>query len=389
MVKIYIIHIIRLLLKFFWLFPIAKNKIIFVAYDGTRYTCNPKYIYEYMQGISCDWDYVWVCDHAALGTHTNSVAFNTKIVSQNSVQYFYHCLTATVFITNDSVRSILPFRSKQKIINTWHGGGVYKSSGLGGNSQISSTDLFSINNMSQTLTWFLSSSEAFSQNMSEFYKIPIKKILAFGMPRNDNFFDGEKSNTLADKLRQDLKIPKDHNIVLYTPTFRGKVGSGSKSLSLDVASVVKSLEVRFKKPFWLLFRAHHADNVKLHGDRVIDVSSYPDSQDLLHAADVLISDYSSILWDYSLSLKPSFIFAPDLRDYENNDRGFSTNIDEWPFSIAKNNQELCLNIELFEDQAYSKNVNRHHRELKNYETGVATQRLVEEIILQTKEDSTC
>jgi CDP-glycerol glycerophosphotransferase len=105
---------------------------------------------------------------------------------------------------------------------------------------------------------------------------------------------------------------------------------------------------------------------------VIDVSDYPDMQDLLCAVDVLITDYSSSIWDFSFTHKPCFLYAPDLEEYKSN-RDFYTPIEEWPFPLAKTNQELIENIKNFDSKEYIGKVNKHHKELGSYETGHATE----------------
>ena len=107
-------------------------------------------------------------------------------------------------------------------------------------------------------------------------------------------------------------------------------------------------------------------------EQVIDASSYPDMQELLCAADVLITDYSSSMWDMSLTGKPCFIYATDIADYQQ-ERDFYTPINEWPFPIAQNNQELASVIQNFDEQKYAADVQHHHDALGSCETGHASQ----------------
>ena len=103
---------------------------------------------------------------------------------------------------------------------------------------------------------------------------------------------------------------------------------------------------------------------------IINASQYPDIQELLCAADILITDYSSCIWDFSFTFKPCFIYAPDLKKYQD-EQGFYTPIEDWPFPLAKTNQQLMENIIVFDDEKYKQAVKKHHADLGSYETGTA------------------
>jgi CDP-glycerol glycerophosphotransferase len=103
---------------------------------------------------------------------------------------------------------------------------------------------------------------------------------------------------------------------------------------------------------------------------VISASDYPDMQELLYAADILITDYSSSMWDFSLTFKPCFIFAPDLKKYLA-EQGFYTPIEEWPFPIAETNEQLIENINNINEEKYKQTVRKHHADLGSYENGTA------------------
>ena len=109
---------------------------------------------------------------------------------------------------------------------------------------------------------------------------------------------------------------------------------------------------------------------------MINVSGYADMQELICAADVLITDYSSSVWDFSLTGKPCFIYANDLSAYKE-ERNFYTPIEEWPFALAETNEELHENILNFDPEVYKHKVEEHHKELGSYETGHACEALYE------------
>lgn len=105
------------------------------------------------------------------------------------------------------------------------------------------------------------------------------------------------------------------------------------------------------------------------GQSVTDVTDYTDMQDLLCACDILITDYSSSLWDFSFTFKPCFIYAPDVEIYYHN-RGFYRDIYTWGFPVCKDDEELFHAIVRFDGQAHKENMERHQKELGSFEKGM-------------------
>lgn len=371
--KISILLFLRATIKVLCFFPIRKNRLLFIAYNGRQFTCNPKYFYNYVRLSNINVQTVWVLDN---NVEVPDDLKSSIIIQPYTLKYLYYAMTSKVIITNESIASYIPLRNKQMLINTWHGGGVYKSSGLGENATPSKYEIYCAKLMSKNLTWFLSSSRAFSDNMSKFYLIPKSKMLNIGMPRNDILFSKSESEKSKSQLRKELGIDEELSIVVYTPTFRNSVGDDKAFvLDLDVLSLLSVLEKKFGKPFIFILRGHHASKIDKQEFRGMDLSSYPDGQKIICAADVLISDYSSILWDFSLTNKPCFVYAQDSDTYTSNDRGFTSDMNTWPFPVAKNNDELYKNIIEFDSSNYKRKVSQHQDELDNYESGVSCERL--------------
>jgi CDP-glycerol glycerophosphotransferase len=274
-------------------------------------------------------------------------------------------MTAKIVITNDTLTAFVPFRKSQIVINTWHGGGAYKSSGIHNEKYI--YDKFVLKKMADDITFFVSSSRVFSENMSRFYFIDTKKFLPVGMPRNDIFFSSQEN--ICREIKRKLGVKPEYGIVLYAPTFRGRISHAAVPTTMDTAKVLNALSSRFDKKFVLLFRMHHS----LSGKKIengFDVSAYADVQELLLITDVLIADYSSVMWDFSLTNKPCFVYAPDILDYKEKS-GFSTPIEEWPFPVAETNEQLEENITSFSPETYIEKIKRHHLALGSFETGTA------------------
>ena len=202
-----------------------------------------------------------------------------------------------------------------------------------------------------------------------------------GMPRNDIFFN--KNKELISRIKESLKIEENQKIVLYAPTYRSGQNDHRFEMQLDVAQVVSSLNERFGGEWVLLLRTHISSIRPFleYSNYVFDVTSYSDMQELLLVSDVLITDYSSSIWDFALTNKPAFLFTPDLQDYID-DRGFYTSIDEWQYPYAKSNIELTNIIASYDDSGNKERIKSYFEEMESYENGKAS-RMISDLIEST------
>ena len=288
-------------------------------------------------------------------------------------------ITCGIYITNCSVEPFIPKRKKQLFICTWHGGGAYKKL----SSFYKKRKSFKI--MSETRAkmtdYYTSACFSFTKFLAPDWYADTNKFLESGMPRNDILIHEYKNENLISSLKQKMGIPQDKKTILYAPTMRGwAVHPDSFDMTINVEKIIAALEKRFNGNFIFLFRCHHTMLGRINVDEnVLDMSMYTDMQELLLVTDVLITDYSSSIWDFSLMLKPCFLFTPDLDNYESY-QSFYVPIKEWPFSYAKNNDDLCNEIEMFNEEVYVKKVFSHHKELGSFEKGSATEIVCQKIL---------
>lgn len=369
----FLAKIARALIKIFWLFPVKDDQIFCVCGTGRGYYDSPKYIAAYLAENHPGKfrTYFTVPDPGAYS------AINTaSFVKTFSLQHFYRFCTSKVIVTTGGMPTYMPKRKKQYVINTWHGGGAYKRS-------VARTRYRILMNKykSKCLDLFVSSCKGFSDIVvPDLVPDYSGEIFPCGMPRNDIFFSPDQ-HSIREKVCQALHIDSQCLLALYAPTYRGwfeKVGSlyrgGGSDVAheygIDVSGVSDALRQRFGKDTVFIFRQHGQDSSERIAN-VVDASAYPDVQELLCAADVLVSDYSSLIWDFSLTKKPCFLFVPDLDYYLNEDRGVYTPVESWPGIMARSNSELAQVILDYDAQDYAAKVEKHHRDLGSYETGTA------------------
>lgn len=362
LIKSIIVSLIKTVLIVFTVFPIKRNKIIFYPTNG-KYYCNLKYISQYLEKNCNEIKVIWIVKD------NNANKFSCK---KNTISFFYHVMTSKIIVFNNGFINYIPKRKNQIYIETWHGGGAYKKIGAVykniKNKYKRKRVLDAINN----IDYIISSCNGFEKAFKEDTGVQKSIFLNTGMPRNDIFFYKTKIKEATDKVYERYHIKISKKIVLYAPTFRDH---GFKN-DLDIKLLINSLTKKFGNEYVLMLRCHpHIINRAFkeykENDNIINVSLYPDMQELLCAADILITDYSSCMWDFSLMYKPCFIYANDLKDYKI-ERNFHTPIKEWPFPVAVNNEELRNNILNFNQDDYIKKVKQHHKLLGSFEKGTAT-----------------
>ena len=371
MISYFIKLAVRIFLHLFYFLPVKQNKIFFSSFDGKSAGCNPLYIFKKLKKHN-QLEFIWCINRSIKNIDGTKV----KTVKHGTIRWILALLTSGTLITNTGFPGAVPFRKKQLLINTWHGGGAYKKVSLEDKNLVKNK--WAVKNellADKSISYFLSSSREFSKIMQKSKKIPEKSFLNTGMPRNDIFFEqnAELYRELRLKIRGELSADNDTLLVLYAPSFRGTSAEGKVPEFPDTSLLKASLSPKFKKKNLLLFRGHHTfKNIQTAGFDA-DVSSFDDMQALLCAADVLITDYSSSIWDFSFTEKPCFIFAPDLKEYEEK-RGFCTPPESWGFPLAETNEELHENILNFNQNDFSLKMKQHHTALGSFENGTASEK---------------
>lgn len=359
--------ILKKILKIFYFIPIKRNKIFFMSFNGTEYGFDSRAIAEYiMNEFPNEYELHWgTLKHKQL----NGAIPKIKLNKIKSISGIFHMMTSGILVYNINPPSYIPFRKGQILINTWHGF-AYKKVG----KYVAHFDEKQFN----ISTCFLSHSKTYTAQVLKDSFCYRGDILECGVPRNDIFF---KKDLLIKKqalIKEQLGLDQECKIVLYAPTFRGDFNF--VETGLDFSKLKESLENKFGGIWKILFRMHPmiADKYKNTDYDVIDVSKFPDMQDLLAISDVLITDYSSSMWDFALMKRPIFLFATDIDEYSNG-RGVYYPVKAWPFPVASNNQELSFVISSFDSKAYLIELKNYFDKMGSFENGTACEKVIKYI----------
>ena len=352
-----------------------QDRVNFIAFSGRQYSDSPRRISELLLREHPEIQQVWAFNEPEKFRFLEEKGI--KVVKYKSLEYLYYVMTSRVYVDNAEFWSALKFRPGQMVLETWHGGGAYKRVG-GHRIDVNEREQQHAVEKMNKITLFLSSSRAFTKFVIRDAYQYHGEVLECGLPRNDDLLNPDPA--VPARVRQALDIPGNAKVLLYAPTFRN-----SHSLDLydvDFARLKAALEARFGGEWIIVLRMHYylADKAMASSAPYLrNATDYPDMQDLLQCADVLLTDYSSCMWDFSLMEKPCFLYARDIAEYRG-ERDFYTPIDSWPFPLAADNDALVQVISEFDENAYRADTARHHAELGSTESGTAAKQCVKRIV---------
>lgn len=365
--KTNLINSLSILFYVFRLFPINKRKIVVTSYNGKGYGDNGKYIVEALHGdVKCN--IYWVVKNKQIA---ESLPSWIKPVKKNSILYFYHMSTAKIWINNSRFSSFVKKRNGQYYIQTWHSSLRLKKIELDIKEKLSNSYLRDIKNDSKMIDLLISGS-AFS---SKIYKRAFDysgEILECGTPRCDIFFDSVQKENVMERVDTFYNLTSKKSY-LYAPTFRNN--QKDNSWMMDISYVLNKIDGN------MFFRLHPNTKIEFKGNDFedLDLSKYPDMQELLIAFDCLITDYSGCCFDMMILGKLCILFVKDLDDYLCNDRDLYFKFDELPFPIARSEDELVDIINNFDLLDYLNKVESFKEKIGLLEEGNASIRIAQRI----------
>lgn len=359
--------------------PIKENKIVCCNMKGKRYGDNPKYITDALLKKTNNLDIVWLLNDLT----DREVPENVRIVKYDFWHQIYELATAKVWIDSNAKQYGFRKRKSQLYIQTWHGSYGLKKVGADLGDKISKIDICNCKYNFKNTDIMLAN----SRRTSEIYNRAFGyrgQILENGSPRNDIFF--QNSEDIKDKVNKYFEV-NGKRIVLYAPTFRTDYRVSDLNLNYDI--LLQALSNRFGGEWVVLVRLHpnnlqDAKSFIQYTDKIINASEYDVMQELLVASDVLVTDYSSCMFDFVTNGKPCFLYASDIARYKE-ERDNYYELEDLPFPVATNEQELKEVITTFNADKYKKELNNLFEEVGLNETGHASEIAADYILKWMKE----
>ncbi|GHH97452.1 hypothetical protein AM1BK_09950 [Neobacillus kokaensis] len=360
------------------LLPVDKNLILFESGVGKQYADSPRVIYEEIAKQNLPYKKVWV-----INKNIRFIDPETIKIKRLSPQYYYYLAKAGYWINNQNFPTYIQKRKETTYIQTWHGTPLKKM--LFDIEHVQGRDegyLDRVYNATQTWDYLISPSEYATNAFKSAFRYK-GNMLEIGYPRNDLFYQGAQEE-IANKVKSVLKIPANKKVILYAPTFRDNETSGNNKFVFNINMDLHRLQEQFGDEYILLMRMHVVISNKLTipeelRDFVKNVSNYSDIQELLLISDILMTDYSSVMFDYANTGRPIFFYTYDLDTYKNDVRGFYMDFEEEaPGPFLFDTEDIANALENIEDVKvkYKDKYDAFKRKYCPLEDGRAAERVV-------------
>ncbi len=356
-----------------------ENKVVFSNFSGKCYGDSPKYISERLHEMMPNVSIVWLQNE----NYQWDAPCYVKKVKWRSKEMFRELMTAKVWINSHTFPVWAKKRKDQYYLNTWHGSFTLKK--LEGDAEDKFDYMYRVNYRynSSIVDTYISNSRWLSDIFRRAFGYR-GKIVECGYPRSDVFFRDRMP--YLNKVKKTFGLDDQTQILLYAPTFRNT--ADAQWLSLDFIKLRKALEKYSSQKWAILVRLHpvmkHLNGEFLgNKEGIADATTYPDIQELVMASDLLVSDYSSVLFDMALAGRPGLIYASDIDEYIN-ERGFYFDLRDLPFPVADSTERLIDNIVSFDRVKYRTNLDNFMEKIGVKENGNATDYCVNLICEQLK-----
>ncbi|NKE06824.1 CDP-glycerol glycerophosphotransferase family protein [Mesobacillus selenatarsenatis] len=336
--KLYQFIFYKVLYNLFKLLPVNERRIIYISHYGNRFGCNPKSMYDHIKVHYPEYTNVIVLNKADVkNEHAGD-----KVVGYYSVSFLHELATSKYWVVNTNLHPDLSPRKETVYLQTWHAAGAFKKFGLD-LPESRGQEKESWKRDTSHWTKLISSSESIVETYASACGINQRKIYPIGLPRNDIFFKTNDIAKMKKDFYKDYNIPDDKKIILYAPTYRDT--DNDNPINLDFSKLQKELGQQYVfvlklHPFLANYKFKAA--TKEEEQFVLNLSSIDDIQDLLLIADVLITDYSSVIFDFAITGRPMIFYSYDLGAYE---RGFDFDYrTKLPGPIVFNQEELEVEL---------------------------------------------
>ncbi|MEU6093565.1 bifunctional glycosyltransferase family 2 protein/CDP-glycerol:glycerophosphate glycerophosphotransferase [Streptomyces sp. NPDC047079] len=323
------------------LLPVRKGTVVFESHLGKQYSDSPRAIYEEMRRRDVPFKAIW----SYAGERPTGFPKDVELVRRWSWPYLRALAQAEFWVDNQGFPLKLNKRPETTYIQTWHGSALKRMGFDEPKYRIKPEhEQSAYQEAIDRFDYFVVRGRHDEKTLAPAYRIPEEKLLRTGYPRNDALVRAKDSEALdpeARELAERLGIRTDRPIVLYAPTFREQNG---KVQRFEFPFDVDAFADRFGDRFTLLIRTHYLNNVTLPpsvAGRVVNVSDEPDITPVLLLADALITDYSSVMFDYALLQRPMVFFTYDWEEYVNNSRGTYFDLSEQaPGPVVRTAEDL-------------------------------------------------
>lgn len=367
-------RIFSLFFHIFLLCRINKNKVCCIMHHDSSKGSNIGTVIEYLKETDCAYKMVYITKEDVNG-------IKGKKILLYFIPFFvvkaYHLATSAYVLLDDIFlpMSYLHFKKNVKVIQLWHGTGTIKKFGQDSNiGQLKELEY----RANQTITHLIVNSSHMIEQYSRAFGVAKERIYPIGLPRTDILFQEEILEQHKEEFYKEYPFLKEKKLILYAPTFRDSEVENPK-IALETSLLLDKLPED-----WVLILKLHpyvAENLSLQqkereDTRLYNLSHYADLNTLLGISSLLITDYSSIVFEYCLQNKPILFYAYDLEEFSCEGRGFYYPYQEFvPGPVVTTIEEIVKYI--LQGEYDMERIQEFKEKHFEYLDGMSTKRLVQ------------
>lgn len=368
--------------------PIDENLVFFESFHG-KYNNSPKYIYEKLLKLGYDKKFKFVWSLKDKDYKTKDIIPGSPIlVNDDEEEYYKYLATSKYKVNNATFLKIIDERDDIIYLQTWHGTPLKK---LGRDIHVkdSGVSWTHFNNEVKTWDYLISANEFSTKTFKRAFNYK-NKVLELGYPANDLFYQNNEMK--INEIKDRFGIGRDKKIILYAPTFRDNKIDDEGNRIFDLELDLNKLYNQLNDKYFLILKTHYVVSQELEIDEemkdfVKDLSIHDDIHELFLLSDILITDYSSVFFDYAHSKRPILFFMPDLEDYIDSRGVYEEVLESLPGPIVSDNDALieCLNDIDNIEKEYLEKYEEFYNSYCDKGHGDAAERIIEEVFGKLKD----
>ncbi len=369
--------------------PLDEKLVIFESFFGKNYSDSPKYIFEYMnEHYPGEYTFVWI--HAGKKL---KLPYAAKQVKRFTMGYFYYMAIAKYHVFNGRQPVYFIKREGNVFLETWHGTPLKKLV-FDMDEVVSASPTYKSQFYRQKSCWdYLVAPNRFSEDIFRHAFMYDGKYLETGYPRNDILYCKDMDERVR-KIKEKLGITLDKKVILYAPTWRDDDYYDHAKYHFTLKLDLDKMQERLGDEYVIVLRTHYfiADSLDLkkYGSFAVNGTKHDDIAELYLISDILITDYSSVFFDYANLKRPMLFFTYDFEKYRSVLRGFYFDMEqELPGPLLYESDEVIEAIEHIDEieAKYKKQYGVFYDKYCGWENGSATKQVVEEVFKKNKNKS--
>ena len=368
------------------LLPRNEKLIIFESYSGKQFSCNPRAIFEYLEENKDKYDYrlIWSIDKRNKDLFDN---LDVKYLKRFSLKWLWYMATAKYWITNSRLPLWIPKPRKTTYVQTWHGTPLKKLANDMDEVHMpgTTTEQYKKNFLKEASKWdYLISPNAYSTEIFRSAFQFKRTFIESGYPRNDFLHKENKYEEML-KIKDRLGIDRDKKIILYAPTWRDNSFYAKGKYKFNMVLDLESLKDQLSDEYILILRMHYlvSENINLTAYKgfAYDFSNHNDIRELYLISDILITDYSSVFFDFAGLNRPILFYVPDIEFYRDKLRGFYYDFEKCaPGPLLKTTEKVIEAIHKTKHYKQDENLTSFYDQFCYLEKGDSSKKVVEEIL---------